>query len=62
MKKIGLTLLAGASLLLFAACGNSSEKAESAADKEEVIVGLDDTFVRWAFKMTKGTSLVSMLT
>jgi polar amino acid transport system substrate-binding protein len=54
MKKIGLTLLAGASLLLFAACGNNSEKAESAADKEEVIVGLDDTFVPMGFQDDQG--------
>ena len=54
MKKIGLTLLAGASLLLFAACGNSSEKAESAADKEEVIVGLDDTFVPMGYRQKNG--------
>jgi polar amino acid transport system substrate-binding protein len=54
MKKIGLTLLVGASLVLFAACGKSNEKVESAADKEEVIVGLDDTFVPMGFQDDQG--------
>lgn len=57
MKKLLLTGIAAASVFLLGACGSSNDTTTSAADKEEVIVGLDDTFVRWALKTTKATSL-----
>ena len=53
MKKL-INVVSRSQLITFAACGNSSEKAESAADKEEVIVGLDDTFVPMGFQDDQG--------
>ena len=56
MKKLkGLFMIAG--LLVLGACGNgnnTSGEVESAADKEEVIVGLDDTFVPMGFRDENG--------
>ncbi|HCE12440.1 amino acid ABC transporter substrate-binding protein [Enterococcus sp.] len=54
MKKYVLSLIAAASILVFAACGTSNEATESAADKDEVIVGLDDTFVPMGFQDDQG--------
>ncbi len=43
-EKLLLTGIAAASVFLLGACGSSNDTTTSAADKEEVIVGLDDTF------------------
>ncbi len=57
MKKL-TGLLMVASLLLLGACGTSKKAAdsatESAADKKEVVVGLDDTFVPMGFRDDNG--------
>lgn len=57
-KQIGLWLMVAATFGL-AACGKQSEKGsgasvESAADKAEVVVGLDDTFVPMGFRDEAG--------
>ena len=49
MKKLLLTGIATASVFLLGACGSNNDTTTSAADKEEVIVGLDDTFVPMGF-------------
>ena len=54
MKKLLLTGIAAASVFLLGACGSSNDTTTSAADKEEVIVGLDDTFVPMGFKDDQG--------
>ncbi|MFW8598432.1 transporter substrate-binding domain-containing protein [Enterococcus innesii] len=54
MKKLLLTGIVAASVFLLGACGSSNDTTTSAADKEEVIVGLDDTFVPMGFKDDQG--------
>jgi len=54
MKRLLLTGIAAASVFLLGACGSSNDTTTSAADKEEVIVGLDDTFVPMGFKDDQG--------
>lgn len=56
-KKTGLLWFAAIGMVTLAACGTSSEKGKevpSATEKEEVIVGLDDTFVPMGFRDDKG--------
>ncbi len=62
MKKIGLTLLAGASLLLLLHVATVARKQKVLQTKRKSSLGWTIPLYRWAFKMTKGTSLVSMLT
>ncbi|KAF1303057.1 amino acid ABC transporter substrate-binding protein [Enterococcus saccharolyticus] len=54
MKKLtGLVMVVG--LLVLGACGTGDKKErESAADKKEVVVGLDDTFVPMGFRDDNG--------
>lgn len=55
MKKL-TGLLMAASVLLLGACGTGDKKADvsSGADKKEVVVGLDDTFVPMGFRDDDG--------
>lgn len=61
IKKLGISMLAVAGLVLFGACGNSNKEDSAAADgwekiekDKKVVVGLDDTFVPMGFKDDKG--------
>ena len=52
MKKFAGLFMVTVATMLLGACG--AGKTESAADKDEVIVGLDDTFVPMGFRDDKG--------
>lgn len=55
MKKILGMVVAGASLLTLAACSSgNNQNAESAVDKKEVVIGLDNTFVPMGFQDDAG--------
>lgn len=56
-KKTGLLWFAALGMVTLAACGSGEDKGKnvpSATEKEEVIVGLDDTFVPMGFRDDNG--------